>query len=106
MTLNKMRLAWLKVNFHKSCLNSDTDDESTEKVQNEKIDHYEKPELNSTNKVEMTDKEIMELMNRPITNVEFSRKIYLMLYNLTHLYGTIYILMSLILKFSKEESSK
>ena len=113
--MNKLRRAWLKVNFEKSYWNDETnkndadDEELFSKIRNEELDFYLRNDLNSIGSRKYFDKqhELIEcsssnLTRPPISNVEFMRRFYLALYNLVQLYGSIYLLTSLLLRYREE----
>lgn len=112
LTLNKLRRAWLKVNFEKSQWNEIEDEqEPFSKAKNEELDFYLRNDVSKIGdrtlfqKPELLEPTAEDLRRRPISNVEFMRKFYLSLYNLIQIYGSVYLVTGLLLRYDGSNSS-
>lgn len=105
LTSNKLRRAWLKVNFEKSCWKEIDDEEPFRKFENNELDFYLRNDIDKIgNRTLFENKELVNETNLTdydvsISKVEFMRKFYLILYNLIQLYGSVYLLTSLFLRY-------
>lgn len=111
LTLNKLRRAWLKVNFEKSHWNEvDDEQEPFGKAKNEELDFYLRNDVSKIGdrtlfeKREPPEPNVPDLIRRPISNVEFMRRFYLVLYNLIQIYGSVYLLTGLLLRYDGSNS--
>ena len=109
LTLAKSRRAWLRVNFEKSHWIED-EQEPFGRAKNEELDFYLRNDVNKIGdrtlfqKPEPPEPGELELQRRPISRVEFMRRFYLTLYNLFQLYGSVYLLTGLLLRYDGSSS--
>ena len=111
LTLNKLRRAWLKVNFEKSHWNEIEDEqEPFSKVKNEELDFYLRNDVSKIGdrtlfkRPELLEPAELEFDRRPMSKAEFMRRFYLVLYNLFQLYGSVYLLTGLLLRYDASSS--
>lgn len=109
LTLNKVRRAWLKVNFEKSHW-LDDEQEPFGRAKNEELDFYLRNDVDKIGdrtlfqRPELLEPAELALNRRPMSNAEFMRRFYLTLYNLFQLYGSVYLLTGLLLRYDTESS--